>query len=200
MTALNNIRKDLYARFAYALPTTTIDQVLDNAVETHSKTAKVQDFVPVLAGRDAYAELTAYAAPALRIEFVSRENQTMARAAAAIARQLTDRRVVASVAPAHPENSTDEMLEWVMDERGLVAPADMPAEGRTVQAADLVIYIGENEDRDRRGRRFKVWDVERTDGMTMDEVRELVDDLTARVYAGAAFLGIEVSQPAVAAK
>lgn len=195
MTALENIRKDLYARFAYKLPTTTIDQVLDAAVDTHSRSAKVQDFVPVLAGRDAYAELTAYAAPALRIEFVSRENQTLARAAAAIARQLTQQRVVASVAPAHPENSTDEKLEWVMNERGLVPPADMPQVARTAQAADLVVYLGKNEDRDRKGRRHEVWDVSNTHGMSLDDVRELVDDLTARVYAGAASMGIEVAQP-----
>lgn len=195
MTALENIRKDLYARFAYKLPTTTIDEVLDHAVETHTATAKVQDFVPVLAGRDAYDELTAYAAPALRIEFVSRENKTLAQAAAAIARQLTQQRVIASVAPTHPENTTDEKLEWVMNERGLVAPAELTQETGTVQAADLVVYMGENEDRDRKGRRHEVWEVTHTNGMSLDDVRELVDDLTARVYAGAASMGIEVGQP-----
>lgn len=199
MTALNNIRTDLHARFAHELPSSTIDGVLDAAVANHSRTAKVQDFVPVLAGRDAYAELTAYAAPALRIEFASRTNRALANASAAIARDVSKNRIVATVAPAHPENSMDEKFDWVLAEKGMNHPVEGPREQRTMQVADVVVYLGHNEDRDRAGRLQEVWDIPATDGMTMEQVRELVDDMTARIYALVDSLGISKGRPAIAA-
>ncbi|WP_257159854.1 three-helix bundle dimerization domain-containing protein [Corynebacterium cystitidis] len=182
MTVINNIRKDLYSRFTYSIDTEVIDQVLDAALEEHSERAIVQDFVPVLAERDAYNELTLYAAPALHIEFANRSNRAMARAAAALARDLTGRRVTATVAPTHPENSTDEKVEWVMDERGLNAPVD-EREHRTMRTPDLVIYLGADEAHDRAGRNASTIDVPDTDGMTVEQVRDVIDALTEKLSA-----------------
>lgn len=182
MTVINNIRKDLYARFAYSIDTEVIDQVLDAALEEHAERAIVQDFVPVLAARDAYDELTLYAAPALHIEFANRSNRTVAQAAAAIAREITGRRVTATVAPAHPENSLDEKVEWVMDERGLNRPVD-EREHRTVRTPDLVIYLGADEAHDRAGRQADTIAVPETDGMTVDQVRDMIDTLSDQLAA-----------------
>ncbi|WIM67514.1 hypothetical protein QP027_10495 [Corynebacterium breve] len=183
MTVINTIRKDLYTRFAHAIDTDVIDGVLDAALDEHNENARVKEFVPVLAARDARNELTLYAAPALHIEFASRSNRTLARAAAAIARQLSGRRVNATVAPAHPENCLDEKIEWVMDERSLSAPAGERAERRTLRTPDVVVYLGADEAEDRAARRAEFWNVPSADGMSVEQVRELLDDLTARIQS-----------------
>ncbi|WP_423777276.1 three-helix bundle dimerization domain-containing protein, partial [Corynebacterium appendicis] len=53
MIAINNISKDLHARFDEELGAHVVETIFSDTVSEHLQRANVTDWVPVLAGRDA---------------------------------------------------------------------------------------------------------------------------------------------------
>lgn len=186
-TSFAPVRRDLYARFGHACDVRVIDSILDEIIARHVSTAKVTDFLPVLVAREAAEQIEDHAwthgdvgTPRKKILFVSRSNASVAVLAAGLARSLSGNGVLASVAATHPENRDDNLIEWVISERGL-AGAAVSAHDRTLDAPDLVVYLGMDEDADLPGRRYVHWDVATTDGMDLTTVRQLASELEAAV-------------------
>lgn len=58
MIAINNISKDLHARFDEELGAHVVETIFRDTVSEHLHQANVTDWVPVLAGRDAAERLS----------------------------------------------------------------------------------------------------------------------------------------------
>lgn len=58
MIAINNISKDLHARFDEELGAHVVETIFRDTVSEHLQRANVADWVPVLAGRDAAEKLS----------------------------------------------------------------------------------------------------------------------------------------------
>ena len=58
MIAINNISKDLHARFDEELGAHVVETIFSDTVSEHLQRANVTDWVPVLAGRDAAEKLS----------------------------------------------------------------------------------------------------------------------------------------------
>lgn len=61
MIALNNISKDLHARFDEEVGAHIVETIFRETVNEHLQRAAVTDWVPVLAGRDAAEKLAGFA-------------------------------------------------------------------------------------------------------------------------------------------
>ena len=61
MIAINNISKDLHARFDEELGGHIVETIFRDALSEHLQRADVTDWVPVLAGRDAAEKLARFA-------------------------------------------------------------------------------------------------------------------------------------------
>lgn len=184
------VRHDLYTRFGHRAETAVIDTILDEVIAEHVANARVPDFLPVLVYRDAAERIEdhlwthgAIGTPRKKILFASRTNAARAIMAASMARNLSDNAVVTTVADTHPENRGDALVEWVMDERGLRAGtvSYRSERERTLAAADIVVYLDDQESVDLPGRTFVQWDVPSTDGMSIEQIRRFAEDLETRV-------------------
>lgn len=184
------VRHDLYTRFGHRADTAIIDTILDDVIAEHVASARVPDFLPVLVYRDAAERIEVHlwthgtiGTPRKRILFASRTNAARAIMAASMARNISDNAVVTTVADTHPENRGDALIEWVMDERGLRADtvSYRSDSERTLAAADIVVYLDDQESIDLPGRTFVQWDVPSTDGMNIEQIRRFAEDLETRV-------------------
>lgn len=189
-TAFRTVRKDLYTRFGHRAEAAVIDEILDAVIDEHTATARISDFLPVLVHREAAGRIEDHlwthgtvGTPRRRILFASRTNAARSVLAAALARRISDNAIVATVAAAHPENREDALIEWVMDERGLAADGTSykSERRRTLAAADVVVYLDDEEPHDLPGRTFVQWDVPSTDGMGIEHIRRFAADMEARV-------------------
>lgn len=61
MIAINNISKDLHARFDEELGAHVVETIFRDILSEHLQRADVTDWVPVLAGRDAAEKLARFA-------------------------------------------------------------------------------------------------------------------------------------------
>lgn len=60
MIAINNISKDLHARFDEELGAHVVETIFRDTLSEHLQRAAVTDWVPVLAGRDAAEKLARF--------------------------------------------------------------------------------------------------------------------------------------------
>lgn len=197
----NNVRQDLHNRFGHACADEVIDAIVDDVIAEHSASARVTDFLPVLVARDAAERITerlrsdgVTPAPRKRILFVSRGNGSRAKLAASLARRLSDEGVVATAAATHPENASDPRIVQIREERDLpqVNVTGRAGTGRTLDAPDVVVYMDDSEDHDLPGLRQVQWDTPNPSGMSMEQIRELADDVELRVVALLDTLGVPV--------
>lgn len=61
MIAINNISQDLHVRFGDVVDTHVIDAIFEETLSEHARRATVDQWVPVLAGREAADRIAAYA-------------------------------------------------------------------------------------------------------------------------------------------
>lgn len=207
-TIFKTIRHDLHNRYGHAVDAETIDLIVDETYAAHKRTAAVSKFLPILVEREAvekierlYTERTVFPAARKRIVFVSRGNRALADAAAAIASRLGGDAVLAASAATHPENVHDSQLETVAAERGVDMRETAVYRGaeRTLESVAAVVYLTPNETHDINALRAFVWDFKRTDGMTLEQTRELADDLGARVQSLLLNLNVPVASGAALA-
>lgn len=197
----NNVRQDLHNRFGHACADEVIDAIVDDVIAEHSASARVTDFLPVLVARDAAKRIAerlrsdgVTPAPRKRILFASRGNGSRAKLAASLARRLSDEGVVATAAATHPENASDPRIVQIREERDLpqVSVTGRAGTGRTLDAPDVVVYMDDSEDHDLPGLRQVQWDTPNPSGMSMEQIRELADDVELRVVALLDTLGVPV--------
>lgn len=219
INAFATVRRDLYRSYGHVCDARIIDSVLEGVIAEHSAHAAITTYLPVLVAREA-AELIEdhiwasgdIGTPRQRIIFISEDNASRARFAAAVARRLSDNGVVAEVAAVHPEidSEADARLEWVLDERGLNAPARTVrlTDFRAVEAADVVVMMGGTGRPVIPGRRVLHWDTtlieEDTESAAgaaegLNRVRGLCDEIEMQVFHLLIGMGVPVTARTAAA-
>lgn len=203
---LDTIRTDLHNRYDHELSGQEIDQIFNRIVAEHKRDAAVCEYLPVMVEREATAEIENIVlhgplrtvAKREVVQFVNRDNGSMAELAAALLRSRAGEQARVVTAWTHPENATDAKLDTVAAERDLDLTGERHKSQRVLETPDITVYLGTNEHRDLGGRRELVWDVPAsTDGMKESEVHALIADLEKRIVGLVELMELAPASPAL---
>ncbi|MFZ0139505.1 MAG: arsenate reductase ArsC [Aeromicrobium sp.] len=161
------------------------------AREAIESTATVPNYLPVLIKRYAKELLGAQAQSEERIRktvpeilFVCVHNAGRSQMAAALAAHLAPGRIHVRSAGSQPTGVLNPLALEVLAERGidLAEGYPKPLSDNFVHAADVIITMGCGDACPfYPGKRYEDWDVGDPEGKSLDEVRDIRDDIQARV-------------------
>ncbi len=154
-------------------------------------TATVRTYLPVLVKRYARELLTAGAQADGRLAktvpevlFVCVQNAGRSQIAAALAEHLAPGKIHVRSAGSAPSGELNPLAVDVLAERGiaLTEAYPKPLTDTVLHAADIIITMGCGDTCPIfPGKRYEDWDVADPDGKTVDEVRDIRDDIQGRV-------------------
>jgi protein-tyrosine-phosphatase len=161
-----------------------------NALEPVST---IRTYLPILVARQAKEQLMSAAQAEGRIAksvpellFVCVHNAGRSQLAAALAEHLSARRVHVRSAGSAPAGEVNPLVIQVLAERGiaLAEPYPKPLSDNVVRAADVIVTMGCGDACPiYPGKRYEDWDVADPAGQTIEVVRDIRDDIQARVTA-----------------
>ena len=153
--------------------------------------ARVRTYLPVLVARQAREQLMAAAQAEGRIVtavpellFVCVHNAGRSQMAAALAEHLSARRVHVRSAGSAPAGEVNPLVVNVLEERGiaLTTPYPKPLSDSVLRAADVIVTMGCGDVCPVfPGKRYEDWDAADPAGQPLDVVRDIRDDIQARV-------------------
>jgi arsenate reductase len=153
--------------------------------------ATVRTFLPVLVARQAREQLMSAAQAEGRIAkqvpellFVCVHNAGRSQMAAALAEHLSARRVHVRSAGSNPASRVNPVVVEALRERGipLTTPYPKPLSDSVLRAADAIITMGCGDACPiYPGKRYEDWDVADPAGQSLEVVRDIRDDIQARV-------------------
>jgi protein-tyrosine-phosphatase len=156
-------------------------------------TATVRTYLPVLVKRYAKELLTAGAQADGRLAktvpevlFVCVQNAGRSQIAAALTEHLAPGKIHVRSAGSAPTGELNPLAVDVLAERGiaLIEAYPKPLTDTVLHAADIIITMGCGDTCPIfPGKRYEDWDVADPDGKTLDEVRDIRDDIQGRVTA-----------------
>ncbi len=170
-----------------------IAEAVHSAQQALEPPATVRTFLPVLIKRYA-AELLRAGAQAdgrsaktvPELLFVCVQNAGRSQIAAALAEHLAPGKVHVRSAGSQPTGELNPMAVDVLAERG-IALSDAypkPLSDSVLHAADVIITMGCGDECPYfPGKRYEDWDVTDPDGKSLDQVRDIRDDIQARITA-----------------
>ena len=171
----------------------SIAQAVANAREALEPTATIKDFLPILVSRFAREQLSAAAQavgrlikPVPELLFVCVQNAGRSQMAAALARHLSAGKVHVRSAGSKPADKINPMAVQVLAERGiaLTEAYPKPLTNDVVHAADVIVTMGCGDTCPiYPGKRYLDWDVADLNDQPIDRVRDIRDDLQARITA-----------------
>jgi arsenate reductase (thioredoxin) len=170
----------------------SIAQAVANAREALEPTATIKDFLPILVSRFAREQLTAAQAdgrlikPVPELLFVCVQNAGRSQMAAALAQHLSAGKVHVRSAGSKPAGKINPMAVQVLAERGitLTEAYPKPLTNDVVHAADVIVTMGCGDACPiHPGKRYLDWDVADPNDQPIDRVRDIRDDLQARITA-----------------
>lgn len=200
----DNVRRDIHRRFGASMDEATIDRLLDSAIERATAGAKIQEFLPALVEREVTEELQATLAeqgidptPRKEVIFVSERNAGRSQMAASIMAHRVGRdilfRTVGLKAAGDCDNTVTEHHEYdvfpevveVLQEKGY--PTDVfyqkQLEPRPVHRANVVVLMGVDEAPNVPADRVVTWDIADPKDQSLEKIREIRDDIEAKVDA-----------------
>lgn len=187
MNQFETLRHDLHTKYGHGYTRAEIDTKLDEVITKHTANAELVEFIPVLVEREVREFFGAHR---IHVRFAAGDNHALAKAAADLTKKHAGEALYVDTAVAHPENDGNGHLAHVMSERGMgQAPKKYLEEVRTVAMPDYIVYLGREVERDEAGKDIKIWDIAPAE--TVEQARELADDLEARVYYMLNKLGID---------
>ncbi|MEG9227351.1 arsenate reductase ArsC [Aeromicrobium sp. Sec7.5] len=183
------------ADLAYAFDGTfaraRIEQAVTEAREALEPNAAITTYLPILVRRYATELLTAQAqADGTRVKtvpeilFVCVHNAGRSQMAAAIAEHLAPGRVHVRSAGSAPTGEINPQAVAVLAERGidLTTAYPKPLTDTVLHAADVIITMGCGDTCPIfPGKQYLDWDVSDPAGATLDQVRDIRDDLQGRI-------------------
>lgn len=159
-------------------------------LEPHSK---IPDFLPILTEKFAREQLTAAAQAEGRIAkavpeilFVCVQNAGRSQMAAALAEYLAPGKVHVRTAGSKPADSINPDVITVLGERGidLTEAYPKPLSDSVINAADVIITMGCGDACPiYPGKRYEDWQVPDPAGQSLEAIRDIRDDIQARVTA-----------------
>lgn len=196
---MSDQRQDYYARIvddlAYRFDGVFSKEAVAEAVrqgrEELERTARVREFLPVLVQRLAQERLSAaaqadgrVAKPVPEILFVCVHNAGRSQLAAALADHMAQGRVHVRTAGSRPAGTVNPDVVTVLAERGihLENAFPKPLHDDVIHAADVIVTMGCGDDCPYYpGKRYEDWPIPDPAGQPLERVREIRDDLQARV-------------------
>lgn len=153
--------------------------------------ATITQFLPVLVAKQAREQLMAQAQATGRraksvpeLLFVCVHNAGRSQMAAALAEHLSARRVHVRSAGSQPASAINPVVIEVLAERGIALSVayPKPLTESVLKAADVIITMGCGDTCPYfPGKRYEDWDVADPEGQPVEVVREIRDDIQARV-------------------
>ncbi|MEW4620897.1 low molecular weight phosphatase family protein [Corynebacterium amycolatum] len=184
------VREDLHRLYGAACDAATIDSILDDVIAELSNSAKVTNFLPVLAEREATERIKAASgckdfAPRQEILFADSRGSGRSQIATALAYHLVGDEVFIRTIGLNPEDGLNPRVVAALHDRGvdtsrLIQKAITP---RVSHRADVVVLMGIDETPAVPGDRYVEWDVADPDSLTDDELQSLIDDIETRLRA-----------------
>jgi len=188
---LERISQDLAERFAGIYAAETVDRYVRESHALLAEQARITRYLPSLTSRFAVDRLSALAAAALpagqgvpEVLFVCVQNAGRSQMAAGILRHLAGDRVSVRTAGSAPASGVRSIILTALDEIGVSIAGEYPKPltDDVVRAADVVITMGCGDACPvYPGRRYLDWDLEDPVGRPLARVREIRDDIEARV-------------------
>ncbi|MGD7733288.1 low molecular weight phosphatase family protein [Propionibacteriaceae bacterium G57] len=168
-----------------------VREVVTAARDQLGSTATITQYLPVLVARQAREQLMAkaqaegtIAKPVPELLFVCVHNAGRSQMAAALAEHLSARRVHVRSAGSQPVDQVNPAVIEVLKERGigLTIAYPKPLTDSVVKAADVIITMGCGDTCPYfPGKRYEDWDVPDPAGQPIEVVRDIRDDIQARV-------------------
>lgn len=191
----DTLRQDLHEAYGHTYSAQEIDETLDRVIAKHTASATLEEFVPVMVEREVQE---IFGTRRIHVRFSAGTNHALAQAAVALTKKHAGNALFVDAAVAHPEHSEEGHIAHVLAERGLGEQTpNYLADVRTVSMPDYIVFLGREVPRDEAGKDVKIWDIAAAE--SVEETRELADDLEARVLYMLGKLGIEPSDEKVAA-
>jgi protein-tyrosine-phosphatase len=169
----------------------SIAQAVADARAALEPSATIPDFLPILVSRFAREQLSAAAQadgrltkPVPEVLFVCVHNAGRSQMAAALAQHLTAGKVHVRSAGSQPADQINAMAVQVLAERGisLTEAYPKPLSNDVIHAADVIVTMGCGDACPiYAGKRYLDWDVADPNGQPIDRVRDIRDDLQARI-------------------
>ena len=171
----------------------SVAQAISDARAALEPTATIPDFLPILVSRFAREQLTAaaqadgrLAKPVPELLFVCVQNAGRSQMAAALAQHLSAGKVHVRSAGSAPADQINPLAVQVLAERGmnLTEAYPKPLTNDVVHAADVIVTMGCGDACPiYPGRRYLDWDVADPKDQPIERVRDIRDDLQARITA-----------------
>lgn len=168
-----------------------ITQTVDDAWQLLAPRATIESFLPVLVARQAREQLMATAQAEGRVAkkvpellFICVQNAGRSQLAAALAEHLSARRVHVRSAGSAPTGDIHDTVIESLRERGIALGTayPKPLTDSVVRAADVVITMGCGDTCPvYPGKRYEDWPVADPAGQSLEVVRDIRDDIQARV-------------------
>lgn len=188
---LDRISGDLAARFVGTFAAETVDRYVRESYALLAERSRITRYLPSLTSRFAADRLSALAAAELppgqglpEVLFVCVQNAGRSQMAAGILRHLAGDTVHVRTAGSEPASAVRSVIVAALDEIGVPIGGEYPKPltDDVVRAADVVITMGCGDACPvYPGRRYLDWDLEDPIGLPLARVREIRDDIEARV-------------------
>ncbi|MDN5718459.1 MAG: arsenate reductase ArsC [Janibacter sp.] len=169
----------------------TVATVVHEARALLEPRATITQYLPIFVAKQAREQLMAVAQAEGRVAkqvpevlFVCVHNAGRSQLAAALTEHLSARKVHVRSAGSQPVDEISPVVREALAERGieLGAPYPKPLTHSVVQAADVIVTMGCGDACPVfPGKRYEDWDVADPDGQPLDVVRDIRDDIQARV-------------------
>ena len=184
---------DLSYSYEGVFPRESVQLAVDEARERLELVSTIPTYLPVLVAKDARERLTAAAQAQGRITkkvpellFVCVHNAGRSQMAAALAERLSGGRVHVRSAGSQPTDEINPVVVQALAERGisLTEAYPKPLTDSVLRAADVIVTMGCGDACPiYAGRRYEDWSVADPHGADLDTVRDIRDDIQARVTA-----------------
>lgn len=203
---LERVASDLSARFAGVFSRETVERYVRESHDLLAERAHITRHLPSLTSAFAADRLAALAgdgrqaAPQAEeppeVLFVCVQNAGRSQLAAAILRQLAGDRVRVRTAGSEPASAVKSTIVQALDEIGVPIGGEFPKPltDEVVRASDVVITMGCGDACPiYPGRRYLDWELDDPAGLPLARVREIRDDIEARVRALLVELGVNAT-------
>ncbi len=195
------VREDLHRRYGRAFDARTIDTILDETIDEHLESSRMQTYLPVFVEREAADKLRKVAADRdlrhLRrqeILYVDERNAGRSQLASAMTNWLGGDAVVFRSVGLNPVGGIDPNVLKVLAERRIRHDMLYQKEivPRTVHRSDIVVLMGVDSIPGVPGDRYLHWEVADPADQPIEKVREIADDVEAHVRTLLTELGVDV--------
>ncbi len=192
---------DLCSEFAGDFPRLQIEDVMADSVERITETARIHDFIPLMAYRFTCERLKAIrrargedAEGAWDVVFVSLSGGGRGQIAAALTAKLSEKRVSVHSAGTSTRAGIDPQVRTAIAELGLDPDEEFarPVTDEVLRGADVIVTMGHSVGQIEMppGVRHEDWRVGDPIGAPIQEIRRVRDDIEYRVRALLTDLGV----------